>query len=204
MKFVLLLVLVCPLNAAAQEAPAASEPSVVSTIVKDGTWDFGVFGAGGPGLGNRFDTRFGFLGVRAGRVITKDHGSGWKRGNLEWAVEVMPVYTVFTPARAVYGVSVMPVSWRWNFTRGRKIASYAALSGGLLFSKRNLPPGNTSWVNFTPQAALGANFLVTRHSAFLFEAACVHQSNANLGTYNPGYSAAMIFTVGYTWFKSRE
>ena len=35
----------------------------------------------------------------------------------------------------------------------------------------------------------------------MFEGAYVHHSNAGLGTDNPGYNAALFFTIGYTWFN---
>ena len=173
----------------------------VSSSLKQGAWDLGVVFSGGTGLGFAKDTQFAAAGGRAGLILTKEHGNGWRRGNFEWAIEVLPLYEVFTPRRPVYGVGVIPAIWRWNFTSGKKIAPYASLSGGLLFSTQNLPPGQTSWVNFTPQTSIGANFFIGRGRAFSFEGADVHHSNADLGTYNPGYNAALFFSVGYTWFK---
>ena len=210
MKFALLLVLLCSASAVAQEAEAPSDSPLalastpVSTSIRKGTWDIGVIGSGGAGLGARFNTQFAAAGVRIGRILSNERYSGWRRGNFEWAVEMFPVYTVFTPARAVYGGSFTPIVWRWNFSSGKNIAPYASLAGGVLFSTHNVPPGNTSWVNFTPQAAVGANFFVSPRSAFLFEGAWVHHSNAWLGTDNPGYNGALIFTVGYTWFKPQQ
>jgi len=32
----------------------------------------------------------------------------------------------------------------------------------------------------------------------------VHHSNASLGDRNPGYNASVFFTVGYSWYKSRD
>ena len=204
MKYAWLLVLLCSLNAAAQDARPARPLNDVTESVADGTWDFGAVASGGAGLGDRFSTKFASAGVRIGRILTRDHGSGWARGNFEWAVEMLPVYMVLTPRQPVYGGSFVPADWRWNFTSGRRMAPYARIAGGILFSTQNIPPGNTSWVNFTPQAAVGANVFLKPGRAFLFEGAYVHHSNAHLGTDNPGYNAAFVFTVGYTWFKHPE
>jgi lipid A 3-O-deacylase len=203
MKFALLIVLMYPLAVAAQETDVSVQMPVSSSLQK-GTWELGVIGSGGTGLGYASNTHFAAAGGRAGLILTKDHGTGWRRGNFEWAVEAFPLYTVFTPRRAVYGGSFVPAVWRWNFTSGSTITPYASIAGGILFSTRNLPPGNTSWVNFTPQAAIGANFFLKPRGAVTIEGAYIHHSNAGLGTDNPGYNAAFFLTVGYTWFNRRR
>ena len=201
MKFALILVFLCSANAVAQQASPDAPPSEVTTSLSKGTWDIGAIGAGGAGLGARFNTQFAAVGVRIGRILSNERYAGWRRGNFEWAVELLPVYTVFTPQRTIYGGSFVPVLWRWNFTSGRHIAPYASLACGVLFNTHNVPPGNTSWVNFTPQAAVGANFFVRPRGAFTFEGAFVHHSNAWLGTNDPGYNGSFIFSVGYTFFR---
>jgi lipid A 3-O-deacylase len=184
---------------AAQHATAQQMPS--DALAKN-TWDLGFFTGGGTGLGHNFNTRFVYAGGRVGRILTKEHLSGWLRGNFEWAVDVMPLYTVFPPNRAVYGGSFKPAVWQWNFTSGKKVAPYVDIAGGVLFSTANLPPGNTSDVNFTPQVGLGANFFIKRGQALRLEGAFVHHSSSGLGRLNPGYSVSLFFTVGYSWFKT--
>ena len=204
MKCALLLVLLCSLNAAAQDVRPARPLNDVTESVVDGTWDFGAVASGGAGLGDRLRTQICSAGVRIGRILTRDHGSGWARGNFEWALEMLPVYMVLTPRRPVYGGSFVPVDWRWNFTSGRRMAPYAPPCRRHSFQHAKYSAGRTSWVNFTPQAAIGANVFLKPGHAFLFEGAYVHHSNAHLGTYNPGYNAAFVFRVGYTWFKHPE
>ena len=172
-----------------------------SKVLAKGTWELGLFGGGGTGLGHSDNTQFFYAGGRMGCVLTAEHLSGLLRGNFEWAADFMPLYVVFPPNSAIYGGSFKPVIWQWNFTSGRKIAPYIAMAGGVLFSRDNVPPGNTSYVNFTPQGAFGAHILLKNRRALLLEGAIVHHSNASLGTQNPGYNAAFFFTVGYTWFK---
>jgi hypothetical protein len=120
----------------------------------------------------------------------------------------MPLYEVFAgPTREVpgshgiYGGSFKPAIWEWNFTSSRKIVPYAAIAGGVLFTTRNIPPGNTSPVNFTPQFDFGAHIFVKPRRAVLLGGAIVHHSSASLGRENPGYNTSFFWTVGYSWFK---
>ena len=189
------------LNSSAAVSRGGSFPA---ESLQNGTWELGVFGGGGTGVGYASDTRFGYAGARIGRILTRDHFSGWRRGNFEWAVDLMPVYTVFTSAGPVFGGSLKPAIWKWNFTSGKYLAPYAAIGGGIVFSTSNLPPGDTSWVNFSPQAALGTHIFSKAGRAFFMEGSYVHHSNAGLSKFNPGYNASLFFTVGYGWFKGRE
>jgi lipid A 3-O-deacylase len=183
-------------------APHAKAQELPSEALAKNAWDLGLFTGGGTGLGTSSGTHFVFAGGRVGRILTKEHLHGWLRGNFEWAVDLMPVYTVFPPNRAVYGGSFKPAVWQWNFTGGKRIAPYAVIAGAIVFSTANLPPANTSYVNFAPQAGFGMNVFVRRGQAVRFEAAIVHHSNARLGTLNPGYDASLFFTIGYSWYKT--
>src|SRR2546430_13093185 len=88
----------------AQQSPATQPAN--SLADGRGSWEFGAFLGGGTGAGKSSDTQFLFAGGRAGRVLTPDLFSSTPiRGNLEYGIEIMPVYTVFTPSGAVYGAS---------------------------------------------------------------------------------------------------
>lgn len=174
----------------------------VAQSLKKGTWELGILAGGGTGLGQSDNSQFMYAGGRAGRILTGDHLSGPFRGNFEWAVEALPVFTVFPPARAVYGGSFKPVIWQWNFTSYWRIAPYAAVAGGVLITRENIPPGNTSRVNFTPQASFGAQMFSRRGRALRLEISAVHISSASLGRQNPGYNGSIFFTIGYSWFKT--
>ena len=169
MKFAVIAILVVMAGgvAPAQETQDSASSSLPAQSLAKGAWDFGIVTSGGMGLGYATGTHFVDAGGRVGFILTGDHGTGWRRGNFEWAAEMLPLYTVFTPRRAVYGGSFKPAVWRWNFTRGQTIAPYVSIAGGILFTTRNIPPGKTSWVNFTPQAALGANIFIKRNRAVL-------------------------------------
>ena len=179
---------------------AAAAQNLPANPIQKGTWELGLFSGGGIGLGKSDNTQFFYAGGRAGRVLTSDHLSGIFRGNFEWAVDVMPIYVVFPPESAVYGGSIKPAIWKWNFTSSKKIVPYFAAEGGVVFSRDNIPPGDTSQINFTPGAAFGAHVFVKPKQAFLFEIEFGHLSSASLGPHNPGYNGTFTFTVGYSWF----
>jgi lipid A 3-O-deacylase len=183
-------------------ASAAAAQDLPSTSLTRGTWDLGAFAGGGTGLGKSDDTQFFIAGGRVGRVLTGEHFSGWARGNFEWAIDLMPAYIVFPPTSAVYGGSFKPVIWQWNFTGGKKISPYAAVAGGVVFSRRNIPPGDTSTVNFTTQGVFGVHIFTRQSRALQLESAFGHLSSASLGNHNPGYNAFFTFTIGYTWYKT--
>ncbi len=169
-----------------------------------GTWDLGAFLGGGSGAGKSSGTQFLFAGGRAGLVLTPDLFTSTPiRGNFEYAVEIMPVYTVFTPNGAVYGASIKPFVFRWNFTRPSHVIPYIHVAGGALFTTSNVPPGDTSSINFTPQIGAGVHWFHRASRSVDFTVDVVHHSNASLGNHNPGYNASVFFSVGYSWYQRR-
>jgi lipid A 3-O-deacylase len=199
--FAACLTLAAPVRA---QQPAATQQPPNSLVDGRLTWDFGAFLGGGTGAGKSSNTQFLFAGGRAGRVLTPDLArSTFLSGNLEYAVEVMPVYTVFTPSGAVYGASIKPFIVRWNFTANRRVIPYFHFAGGVLFTTSDVPPPSTSSINFTPQLGGGIHWFVRPERSVDFGLDLVHHSNASLGDHNPGYNASIFFSVGYTWYRRR-
>lgn len=191
---VTLALFVCALSSFAQNLPADS--------LARGTWEFAPLAGAGSGLGKSGGTQFFCAGGRAGWILTGQHLPGLLRGNFEWAADALPVYLFFTPANGtVYGGSFKPVIWQWNFTSGKRFAPYVAAAGGIVFTTHEIPPGDTSWVNFTPQLVIGARVFRANRHAFFVEGSIAHLSSASLGAHNPGYNISLLFTVGYSWFK---
>ncbi|HKF52216.1 MAG TPA: acyloxyacyl hydrolase [Candidatus Acidoferrales bacterium] len=182
-------------------AAASNAQSLPEQSLSRGAWELQPFIGGGTGLGHADTTQFLIAGGRVGKIITGDHLHGWARGNFEFAADFMPLYLVMQPGGAVYGASFKPVIFQWNFTSGKKIDPYALIAGGILFTTSNVPPGNTSYVNFTSQGALGFRFFKRPKRSWNFEIQAVHHSNASLGHLNPGLNASLLFTLGYSWFK---
>jgi lipid A 3-O-deacylase len=179
---------------------AAFAQSLPGDSLERGTWELGIWTAGGHSVpGGTADTGVWNAGVRVGKVLTNDHGSGWLRGNLEYAVDFIPAYVLIFPSRTSYAGGLDPFILKWNFTSGRKVAPYLELGGGVLVSLDDVPPGANN-VNFTPQASLGVQIFTRERRAVSVAAKYVHISSAGLATPNPGINT-LQFSIGYHWFK---
>jgi hypothetical protein len=202
-----LLLLLCAAGAVAQTGndpqatgtqTAAPPANLPAASLKKGTWDLGVWTGGGHALtGSTSGTGVWNAGFRFGRVMTQEHGPGWLRGNLEWSGDIIPAYVIFQNTN-VYGAGFNPALFKWNFTRGKKIAPYFEMGAGMLFTRSDVPAG-TSTINFTPQAGFGMHIFTRQKRAVTLTGKYVHISNAGLSTPNPGINTIQ-FTVGYNWF----
>lgn len=190
-NFIVVLVLLAA-SALAQNLPSDS--------LAKGTRELGIWTAGGHSVsGGTSDTGVWNAGVRVGKVLTGEHGSGFLRGNLEYAVDLIPAYLLVFPSQTSYGGGFDPVILKWNFTSGRKVAPYLEFGGGVLLSPDDVPPG-TSNVNFMPQASFGVQIFTRQKRVVSVAAKYVHISNAGLATPNPGINTIQ-FAIGYHWFK---
>ncbi|HZQ20011.1 MAG TPA: acyloxyacyl hydrolase [Terriglobales bacterium] len=163
----------CALVAAAQIGP------------EQGGTEIQVWTAGGHSVpGGRSDTGIWDAGLRYGWVLLDSHGPGILKGRFEYAIDAVPAYLIVQPANTAYGVGLNPLNLKWNFERHGRFVPYAELSGGLLFTTHEVPPG-TSSVNFTPSAAFGTHIL-TQRFAWTLEARYLHISDAGLSRLNPG------------------
>lgn len=188
----------------------------------NGRIEIGPWVGGGNGVGIRSDWHFFNAGVRLGKVLTDEIGTGFFRGNFEFNGDIIPVYLVMQPEaiglpvpgepskiayvltgkrETVYAFSFNPVVLTWNFTRGKKIVPFFSAEGGLLVSSKDVPFPDTNSLNFTPGGAFGAHFLLKENRAISISGHITHISNASLGDHNPGINATVMFRVGYTWFK---
>lgn len=179
-------------------APAVLAQDLPSGSLPKHAWEFGVWAGGGHSVpGGTTDVSVFNAGLRVGKVLTAEHGSRFLRGNLEYAVDLIPVY-LFHRDRTTYAAGFNPFIVKWNFTSGRLVAPYAEFGGGILVSSDDIPPG-TSTVNFMPQASLGFQFFTRPRRAVVAAAKYVHISNAGLASPNPGINTAQ-FTLGYHWY----
>lgn len=196
MKKVMAVVVLLCAAAVAQENP-----------LRKPVWEMGPWVGGGTGLGSASEFKFVSAGVRIGRVLTGELGSGRFRGTFEWAADIMPLYEVrqsafysFGPQQWIYSFAANPVVLKYNWTGGKKLVPYFAAEGGLLFSTKDIPAPDTSSVNFMPGGAFGVYILRGERQAIDISAHVTHISNASL-SHNPGINATLQFRVGYTWFK---
>jgi hypothetical protein len=165
-------------------------------------WVAGVLAGGGSGLFDRDNVQMVRAGVRVGRVMTGEVGKGCARGTFEMDAEFMPVdYVLWSGYRNFYGVGLNPLVMKWNFTRGGKAIPYLLAQGGVLWSDGNVPPGNTSRINFLSGPGLGLNYFLRPRRSLNFDLRATHLSNASLGTHNPGVNSSLQISVGYNWWK---
>jgi hypothetical protein len=168
-----------------------------------GSLDLSVLAAGETGeeKTNSFtEAQIWSAGAFVGRVITRDYGSGWRRGNLEYGFDVMPVFETFGNQRT-HGWGFDPAILRWNSALHMpRISPYIELAGGVVITSSNLPPGNTSSFNFTPKGGGGIYLWTRKRQAFDIGFRWSHISNANLGVDNPEFNGVRL-SLAYHWFK---
>lgn len=130
-------------------------------------WEYGGVFQGGLGVtDNRGGFKFLAAGGHVGRVLTADLGTGFLKGNFEYAVELFPYWQAFTPkfqriqcpapigsqvvipgscsapytvGGTSHGVSVTPIILRWNFTHSARVQPWAQAAGGLLWTNHKFP-----------------------------------------------------------------
>ena len=162
-------------------------------------WNKGIFVGGSTSFANTPSAQTFLAGARFGRVLTHEVGHGALRGSFEAAVDVIPINEFWIGGNAQYAAAINPLIGKWNFTSGKSVAPYLAAVGGIVFSPSNLPPGDTSQVNFTSGAELGAQWFRHERNSLDFAVKIYHLSNASIGNKNPGINGAVQFMFGYTW-----
>jgi lipid A 3-O-deacylase len=170
-------------------------------------------------------------GVSVGKVITSPAGPSFLRGQLELGADLLPYWQAHYPRQSLtyhfsngpgfpegtgrtapipsqnrFGISFTPFLLRWNFSPAGRVVPWAQLGGGLLWTNHKfpqypIPTSDTSVINFTPQAGIGANIFVKPRQSLFFAANAVHISSAGLGDRNPGVNVTTQFTVGYWFWK---
>ena len=168
-------------------------------VLRTPGWNKGVFVGGSTSFANTPSAQSFLAGARLGRVLTHELGHNALRGSFEMALDVIPINEFWVDGNAQYAGAIDPFIAKWNFTGGKTVAPYLAAVGGVVFSPSNLPPGNTSQVNFTSGAELGLQWFRHERNSLDFAVKIYHLSNASIGTLNPGINGAVQFMVGYTW-----
>jgi lipid A 3-O-deacylase len=178
-------------------AQAAAENSV--EVLRTPGWNKGIFVGGSTSFANTPSAQTFLAGARLGRVFTHEVGKNALRGSFEMAVDIIPINEFWVGGHAQYAGAIDPFIAKWNFTGGKTVSPYLAAVGGVVFSSSNLPPGDTSQVNFTSGAELGAQWFRHERNSLDFAVKIYHLSNASIGNKNPGINGAVQFMVGYTW-----
>jgi hypothetical protein len=180
---------------AAAQAPV---PDSVEALRTPG-WNYGFYVGGSQSFANTPSAQTFLIAGRVGRVLTHELGSNALRGSFEMAVDIVPINEFWIAGNAQYAGAINPFIAKWNFTGGKTVSPYLAAVGGVVFSPSNLPPGDTSQVNFTSGAELGMQWFHRPKQSWDFAVKVYHLSNASIGNKNPGINGAVQFMVGYTW-----
>jgi len=157
---------------------------------------------GGPGVnGGVGGISTWNVGLRYGWILTGLHGPGILRGQFEYAVDVVPVFWVFEPKGTAYGFVLDPFALKWDFRERRQLIPYFEISGGPLFTSRDVPPG-ISRVNFASGAAVGLYFPAGKFR-WSAELRYTHISDAGLTNPNPGVNTIQV-RLGFGVFRHRK
>jgi hypothetical protein len=184
-------------------APANEGPSREFPLSTRGSWDLSVWARqaiGNSANGDVGDEYLSMAGFRTGYVLARPIENGRWRGSLEYFFDVIPVF-VLTKPKVVYGGGLAPVGLKWNFLASRH-HPYFAMSGGGIFSTRNVPVGNTDNFNFTVAAEGGVTITGNGRHALVGNVGFFHLSNALMGATNPSFNG-LSFGVAYHWYKCR-
>ena len=184
-------------------APAYRDPSLEVPLSTRGTWDLSVWAReaiGNSANGDVGDEYVSMAGIRTGYVLGQPVENGRWRGSLEYFFDVIPVF-VLTKPKVVYGGGLAPIGLKWNFLGNRR-RPYFAMSGGGIFTTRNVPVGNTDNFNFTISAEGGMTIAGNSRHALVGNVGFFHLSNALMGATNPSFNG-LSFGIEYHWFKTR-
>jgi len=180
----------------------ASTFLVAQAAPEKGGREVEIWAGGGHSVGGgRGNTGVFNAGLRYGWILTDLHLPGFLRGRFEYAVDAVPIFVAFQPTNTAYGVGFDPLGLKWNFQRHGHVSPYLELTGGVLFTSHDVPPG-TNTVNFMDQAALGMHILGAQHNVSV-ELRYMHISNAGLATPNPGVNTVQV-RLGVGRFFSRH
>ncbi len=185
-------------------APIEPAPLVHPSFFEVGTAEIMV--TGGPAFGivlfhSAAGHRYALQTLSWGWMLSGPRGPGALRGRFEWAVEAVPVFGQYAPERT-YGFGLTPLLWRWNFEPRGRIAPYAELAGGALWTSEAVP-ARTTTSNFTAHAGAGLRIFLRPRDALVFGYRLHHISNGNRLERNPGVNAHVL-QFGWAFLRPRQ
>lgn len=180
-------------------APAGSPVQGSHSSIHQGATEWGWLSGAGVGIaGGVREGNFGALHLRWARVLTSDHGPAFLRGNLQYALEVVPAMVLFQ-STTVFGGGFTPLLLQYNFTRSRRMVPFIQAGAGMLFTTEPVPAA-TSRFNFTPQGGLGIYWFRWPRAALVWGVRYHHISNAGMAQQNPGRNS-LFFHAGISWWR---
>lgn len=176
----------------ASSAPAAEEPG----DWKLGTFEIGVLAGYASGTVTNLErdsTSFGQVLARFALYFGST-GSGALRGNFSIVAEGVGM-SIDQEPRATGGGLNLLLRYTWDAGRWRPMFFFGA---GVLYTNEQVPPGETKR-NFTPQAGIGLQYLITDEFALGGEYRFHHISNKGKTETNPGINSHLVL-FGISWF----
>ncbi|MGQ0735227.1 MAG: acyloxyacyl hydrolase [Acidobacteriota bacterium] len=151
--------------------------------------------SGGPAFGvvvfhSAVGHRYVLQTISWGRILSAPRLRGVLRGRFEWAVEAVPIFGQVSPSNT-YGFGVSPLVWRWNFEPHGRLAPYAELAGGGLWT-RDPVPERTTTSNFMAHLGYGVRYFFRPQQALVVGYRFHHISNGNRLDRNPGVNAHVV------------
>ena len=189
--------------------PPAAAPAEQSALIHASFFEVGtseLMVTGGPAFGivlfnSAPGHRYALQTLSWGWMMSEPRGSGALRGRFEWAVEVVPIYGQYAP-RNTYGFGVTPLAWRWNFEPRGRLAPYAELAGGALWTKDAVPERTTT-SNFAAHTGAGVRIFIRPRDAIIISYRLHHISNGNRLERNPGVNAHVL-QFGWSYLRPRK
>lgn len=148
---------------------------------------WGVAGSAGVTTGDRA-SGFGAAMVRMDRVVSGPRGPGWLRGQLGYALEIVPVL-VLSQGEATYAAGFNLVGRHYLGSGAHR--PFVTLGAGLLVSGNEIP-SDVTHLNFTPQAGFGFLFTPESGPSYSIELRLHHLSNGGRAESNPGLNSAVV------------
>lgn len=221
-KYIFSLASILCIAGHAQTAPSVGGSSISKP------WETTVYFTGGPASYvldfppnfPSFKLRLYDAGFSVGKVFA-DRSKDWHvRGQFEYLAEIEPFWLSHSPPQPIliipsnpldsfelhftasnsHGVAVTPMLFRYRFPAHSRLTPYIQLGGGLLYTFSEFPEGQSSIINFTPQADFGTHIATGKKQAIVLGVNVEHISNAGLGYLNPGITVTVAYRVGYTWW----
>jgi lipid A 3-O-deacylase len=178
----------------------SAERACAQASPENSSREWQIWTGGGHGInGSQMGDALWNLGLRYGMILTSPHLPGILKGQLEYAVDVVPVWVIAQKTNTAYGASVDPFAFKWIFDTPKKVKPFFQIEGGALFTNTKVPEG-TSQINFTTSGGIGAHFLGKKHN-FSAEVRFQHISNAGMTNPNPGINTMQV-RIGFGAFRN--
>ena len=162
-----------------------------------GAWFSGQF-ASSQAIGSTINTRMYQFGGRYARLIYANRTLA-----VRYVAAVVPICAVGDPSNNgqpvyAYAAGASPIAIQLNWLHSGRLQPFLTTGGGFLYFNRQL--FHATQFNFTAQAAVGLQVLISEHHSVDFGYRYHHISNANLGTVNPGMDSHVLF-VGFSFLR---